>query len=161
MGLSRNDNKMYEEIIKIITDKTSETVSIEFNMETGEEVPERKVKKLWREFFGKVLFPSKPIKVFTLERREYQRLLNQYMALYPEEPGWIDFADFMEYGEPQDTLKSRSMGICFNFNAKYTIFIDREAPDSFRSIIKHELAHIKNKDWEKDEAAWDALKKAA
>jgi hypothetical protein len=51
MGLSKKGNKMNEEIVKI-TERTLETVSIEFNMETGEEVPERKVKKLWREFFG-------------------------------------------------------------------------------------------------------------
>ena len=152
---------MNEEIVKIIIDKTSEAVSIEFNMETGEEVPERKVKKLWREFFGKTPLPTKPIKVFTLERREYLRLLNQYNALCPVEPGWIDFADVMEYGEPQDTLNSRSYGVCFNFSTEYSIFIDREAPESFRSILKHELAHIKNEDWQKDEEAWDALKKAA
>jgi hypothetical protein len=36
---------MNEEIVKIIN-RTPETVSIEFNMETGEEVPERKVRKL-------------------------------------------------------------------------------------------------------------------
>jgi len=54
-----------------------------------------------------------------------------------------------------------AMGICFNFSTEYSIFIDREAPESFRSILKHELAHIKNEDWQKDEEAWDALKKAA
>lgn len=159
MGLSRNDNKMNEEIVKI--NRTPETVAIEFNMETGEEVPERKVKKLWREFFGTTPLPAKPIKVFTLERREYVRLLNQYNALCPVEPGWIDFADVMEYGEPQDTLNSRSYGVCFNFNAEYTIFIDREAPDSFRLILKHELSHIKNNDWERDIAIWNAMCKAA
>ena len=151
---------MYEEIVKIVN-IAPETVSIEFGMETGEEVPERKVKKLWREFFGKTPLPTKPIKVFTLERREYLRLLNQYKALCPEEAGWTDFADVLEYGEPQNPLNSRSYGVCFNFDSEYTIFIDREAPDSFRSILKHELSHIKNKDWEKDMAVWNALKKAA
>jgi hypothetical protein len=159
MGLSRNDNKMNEEIVKI--NRTPETISIEFNMETGEEVPEREVKKLWREFFGKTPLPAKPIKVFTLERREYVRLVNQYNALHPEEAGWRDFSDFLEYGGQQNLLNSRSCGVCFNFDSEYTIFIDRQSPDSFRSILKHELAHIKNKDWEKDEAAWDAMQKAA
>jgi hypothetical protein len=73
----------------------------------------------------------------------------------------MDFADILEYGEPQDTLNSKCDGICFNFDSEYTIFIDRGSPDGFRSIIKHELAHIKNKDWEKDMAVWDAIQKAA
>lgn len=157
---------MNEEIIKI--NRTPETYTMEFRMETGEEVSERKVKKLWREFFGKAPLPTKPIKVFTLKRREYARLMNQYVRLinqytklHPEEVGWIDFADVLEYGAPQDNLNSRIMGICFNFGSEYTIFIDREAPDSFRSILKHELSHIKNKDWEKDMAVWNAIQKAA
>jgi hypothetical protein len=151
---------MNEEIVKIIN-RTPETVSIEFNMETGEEVPERKVKKLWREFLGKTPFPTKPIKVFTLERREYLRLLNQYKAVRPEEAGLIDFGDVLEYGEPQNTLNSRCCGVCFNFDSEYAIFIDRESPDSFRYILKHELSHIKNEDWEKDIAVWNAIQKAA
>ena len=160
MGLSRKGNKMKEEIVKIIN-RTPETVSIEFNMETGEEVPERKVKELWREFFGTTPLPAKPIKVITLERREYLRLVNQYNALHPEEAGWRDFAEILEYGKPQDNLNSRCMGICFDFGSEYLIFIDREAPDSFRLILKHELSHIKNNDWEKDEAVWNARQKAA
>jgi len=158
---------MNEKIGKI-TDGTPEPYSLEFRFETGEEVPQKKIKKLWKEFFGKAPLPAKPIKVITLERREYLRFMNRYMKLtnlykelHPEKAAWIDFADLLEYGGPQDNLDSRCMGICFNFDSEYAILIDRESPDGFRKILKHELAHIKNKDWEKDEAAWDGLKKAA
>jgi hypothetical protein len=88
--------------------------------------------------------PTKPIKVWTVERREFARTKNELDRKNPTQVRYSRIAELIEYGDNKSTLTSRCSGFVMDTEDVYFILIDRESPEAVGIILTHELRHIKN-----------------